>query len=120
MKLEINHRKENGKSTNACRLNTVAPENQRAIRKQIGNHKIPQDKNGMQQKQFKKGSFRIVTAGLPHTRKNPPYKPNLSTKRIRKRKTMKAQSQQEKGKNKDQRGINKIETKIQQKISKKL
>ena len=96
------------------------PENQRAIRKQIGNHKIPQDKNGMQQKQFKKGSFRIVTTGLPHTRTNPPYKPNLSTKRIRKRKTMKAQSQQEKGKNKDQRGINKIETKIQQKISKKL
>ena len=69
MKLEINHRKENGKSTNACRLNTVALENQRAMRKQRGNHKIPQDKNGMQQKWFKKGSFRIVTAGLPHTRK---------------------------------------------------
>lgn len=74
----------------------------------------------MQQKWFKKGSFRIAIAGLPQKRKNPLYKPNLPTKGIRKRKTMKAQYQQEKGKNKDQRGINKIETKIQQKISKKL
>lgn len=29
---------------NACRLNTVALQNQRAMRKQRGNHKIPQDK----------------------------------------------------------------------------
>ena len=53
----------------------------------------------MQQKWFKKGSFRIAIAGLPQKRKNLLYKPNLlPTKGIRKRKTMKAQSQQEKGK----------------------